>query len=1335
MDINVGDVQHSEEQLKNTLHCDDKEKLRRKLAQLQREYLKTAQRLQKAERLEAVRRHVRNRISQQNHQEHRELEVTPNSSLSMKNTNNAMVQGTPQCQGHTEGPAASDKSIRNQVIRFRLPPDAAGPQTPDSGSDSAGGHRPSSALRLRSRRSRLRLERRSAEAGSSTHSNQQGQEQKGRMESVKTVVQELGTVESNRGEEVNGSEELFSATEFPSLLVTHCNTQEHTETGDKLGKEDQRDQQQQEKEADLTTEERGGNVTHHEKRKVKTDEDSAASKEMEEKRACEGDGIENSEKNLTETVKSKTTCEDMMEIKEEKKEITNEGKAASLLESCTIIEGLLFPAEYYVRTTRRMTILQSRPDMQAVALSQLSMGQHRRSRGRGRASNRSSHTRDISDQHTQTVFSSLTTPSTLVDVWAADASVECSQSSGDISNPITTTHSDSKTSFSAPVTMTRPLRGRRRRGRGRGRPRTSGDSQHRNTSVSSSQSVHEADGTNACLNREEADPESGGTHSSSSQPSSQVNEAAQHVERVHPKRKITFSPHCVPAGTSPWQSLLLRSSSTSETSHLPPPFLFPALLVNNLKSLDLHQDFHLPDDQFASLKLHKLRQVAVASGVERFSTPSRNTRSSIRSVGDPTVFLPFSLNLTPTATDGLCAGDEDQLQDSSTQRALADESISEDSTQVGSESINPEANVEQQLRAETQDCEVCVRTEHETGTPNTQSQSCTSIRSTHGPINCDKLNARQSSVDRSLFTGRSDELEPPTAEKQTEFRERTSSSQAQLSRSTQAENRAITEAPSFDRSQTETQEKPAKISISLQPCNQTEAVESPARNKNAPCPFADPSEPSTNLSKDTLVERKSTRGPYCSQLALKSPPASVNFSFMPSHPSSPAPASSPVLPSLGITPHFPLTSSPAAPSFSLPPPPHSPSTQAPSPPYPSLACLPPSLPPLSTCSHIQESSELPPGSDQGHTVQPAACPSPPSVQLHGSHEPEASTAEEPAERCAVRRTHTLKAAAGGSLVDACCLPGSSGGSFVAAAGKWAVCLWGQTSASDWSFKHTWTFREPVINVFPVPDTAGLVCVTLGQLEIREVRLLSCCSLTDMLICEGTMQVVVGLHKSRVVASSHTATGSTLQVFTLSDSSSSLSCQPLASPGVCVGALAPVDELSDALIGTDEGGHLFVWNLNSGQLLCRVLLGFGFSHTACLRGYSHSGVLMVLLQHQFLSSLDEEEAMIKDQTLSEVETKTALFSLVGINPLNGKSVLASRLYPPKAWSGRLCEADVYRSCVMGLNQSGRVCVWELGKQTSRMVEAPEGEDWQLARWGGEDTLVMGHHNGDVSLLRF
>ncbi|NXI40919.1 PALB2 protein, partial [Galbula dea] len=43
----------------------------------------------------------------------------------------------------------------------------------------------------------------------------------------------------------------------------------------------------------------------------------------------------------------------------------------SVLNSCTMVEGLLFPVEYYVRTTRRMSNCQRKVDLDAVILSQL----------------------------------------------------------------------------------------------------------------------------------------------------------------------------------------------------------------------------------------------------------------------------------------------------------------------------------------------------------------------------------------------------------------------------------------------------------------------------------------------------------------------------------------------------------------------------------------------------------------------------------------------------------------------------------------------------------------------------------------------------------------------------------------------------------------------------------------------------------------------------------------------------------------------------------------------------------------------------------------------------
>lgn len=87
---------------------------------------------------------------------------------------------------------------------------------------------------------------------------------------------------------------------------------------------------------------------------------------------------------------------------------------------------------------------------------------------------------------------------------------------------------------------------------------------------------------------------------------------------------------------------------------LPPPSLSLSSFLRNLSKFDVQQDFHLPDDQFASLKLHKLRQVAVETGLESFSSPSYCTRRSVwryalsPSGGDVATPLPVPSGSTPT---------------------------------------------------------------------------------------------------------------------------------------------------------------------------------------------------------------------------------------------------------------------------------------------------------------------------------------------------------------------------------------------------------------------------------------------------------------------------------------------------------------------------------------------------------------------------------------------------------------------------------------------------------------------------------------------------------------
>ncbi|XP_036950985.1 partner and localizer of BRCA2 isoform X3 [Acanthopagrus latus] len=1344
MENSVKDTLHCEEQLRTTLYCDDKEKLRKKLVLLQREYLRTAERLQRAERTEAVRRHVRSRITQQNHQDQRDREVTPEPCqipppLKL-DTQNKITSDVPQHQGPTG--ADYEMSRTSPVIRFLLPSDAACPQTPDPCHDEAKSHRPSPALRLRSRRSRLRWEKRAAEGSRSTDNSEEGLEQSERTETSRAEGSEE-KVNTEGREVVNESEELFSGadSESPSLLLTHWNTCGPTETGNMEGKERQGGQEEKtesraegKKESErsnllptcgspaIHTEGRDGSQN---KRKETEGGDKGETRRGDRiGQFCEDSSNQDTVQNAAEGIESEKSHDKSVEIKEEKREVVggeHDVKGVGLLDSCTLVEGLLFPAEYYVRTTRRMTSSQSQPDMQAVILSQLSSGRpRRRSRGRGRGLNRHTHNYELSDERSEADFSLLTAASPSVgrriESQVADTPAELnSPSSSEISDQISACQIDMDTSFSPTVTTARPGRGRKRRGRGRGRPQTprcapqpdfgqtSDDPLPTSSPVSSFPSLEGADGPKTCITPQEAvpvpdDSQPASIHSTATQPSSGGNRAqcsSASGHQVYPiflksSGRTNRSSH-MSRCTESWRSLLLPSSPPAQTSLLPLPSLSSSLMINNLMNFDIPQDFHLPDDQFASLKLHKLRQVAVESGVEHFTSPSFNTRRSIRrseichSSGDPVMPLPLQLSLTPTIPHSNNPSEAKHtstqsidLQNLSREHKLTGKLTSQTDT-VSAESVSV-----------VQDCVAnCVDQYKESDTVKDDVIS-----------KSDELKIKESSVTSS--------------EKQPDCPGLVLPLEDQGSTKHQKEDKAIIKTLCF--------EEPFNTCTSVQTCNGSEAPGgSPVQHLNAKCPDEELKESSKSNTSPARVHENPPLHSIHSQLLLSPPVASTPF--ITPHLRSSALLSSPTLPSLGFTPHcaaLPLTSSPSAPAITLPPP-HSPSIQALSPPAlspcPSFTSLPPSQPPTSPAGQIQASSEQ---SERVEVVEPDT-----SVHSQGSGRQMGLTIEETVEEHTMTCTHTLKAPAGGCLVDACCLLGSSGGLCVAAAGKWAVCLWSQTSASKWSLIHTWAFSEPVINVFPVPDAAGLICVTLGQLEIREVRMLSCSSLLQVLLCDGLVQAVAGVSRSRVVTSSHSASGSTLQVLTLSDSGSTQSCQPLVSPGVCVGALAPVDGLSDALIGTDEGGCLFVWNLKTGQLLQRISLGDGLSHTACLRGFSSCGVLFVLLQHQLLSPEEEEK--------EEESKKSALLSLIAVNPLSGKSVLATHLYAPKAWSGRLCEADVNRGSVVGLSQSGCVCVWELGRRgASRMVWAPESEGWQMARWGAGGTLLTGHHNGDVTL---
>lgn len=358
------------------------------------------------------------------------------------------------------------------------PPDAAGPQTPISTQDSATGQRPSPSLRLRSRRSRMRWERQSSVVGVNTDSSQDGPEPNEKMEPA--ASQTTKGDKTKPTDVVDESEELISGAdqEFPSLLLTQLSLFGQNEARDIEGQAIQEGPKQRDKEIKLPVEAEKATqpLLLACKPEVHTEKTEQVGKQSEREMGLEQseDGqrdecLRRSNRNVDKIVEDGRECKKSNDNNTAKEDNINmdggdcDTKGVGLLDSCTLVEGLLFPAEYYVRTTRRMACSHSQPDLQAVILSQLNMGRHRRSRGNGR---RLAHSRGSNNQTCDSGGPCSKSKE-------ADMPDETnSQSSSKNSDQIPTGKIKTDACFSAAVS-TRPTRGRKRkRGRGRGQPFT-----------------------------------------------------------------------------------------------------------------------------------------------------------------------------------------------------------------------------------------------------------------------------------------------------------------------------------------------------------------------------------------------------------------------------------------------------------------------------------------------------------------------------------------------------------------------------------------------------------------------------------------------------------------------------------------------------------------------------------------------------------------------------------------------------------------------------------------------------------------------------------------------
>ncbi|KAL8174945.1 UNVERIFIED_CONTAM: hypothetical protein K2H54_006819 [Gekko kuhli] len=277
--------------------------------------------------------------------------------------------------------------------------------------------------------------------------------------------------------------------------------------------------------------------------------------------------------------------------------------------------------------------------------------------------------------------------------------------------------------------------------------------------------------------------------------------------------------------------------------------------------------------------------------------------------------------------------------------------------------------------------------------------------------------------------------------------------------------------------------------------------------------------------------------------------------------------------------------------------------------------------------------------------------------------------------------------------------------------KASVTLWRRLDSGCWEAVHTWSFAEvPVFQLVPLPGAHSLVCVALGGPEIVELRLLFH-SLQDGCLKQspvkaGKIEAVLGLSGRRLVSSCDGA----VEVLSVPDAGGCRRRQSLFPPEETTLAFAAVDGMAEALVGLTASNSVLVWNLSTGQLLCRMPLGYASPAPVCHQAYSDSGLLFVVLSHP---RAQEDEAC-----------GGSAFQVVAFNPRTGRSASVMVVPLPPGLQGRYLEGDVRDTSAAAVLTSGAIAVWDLlgGECTALLPPSAEGS-WSLVRWSVTDKCLL------------
>ncbi|KAE8579182.1 hypothetical protein XENTR_v10023938 [Xenopus tropicalis] len=300
---------------------------------------------------------------------------------------------------------------------------------------------------------------------------------------------------------------------------------------------------------------------------------------------------------------------------------------------------------------------------------------------------------------------------------------------------------------------------------------------------------------------------------------------------------------------------------------------------------------------------------------------------------------------------------------------------------------------------------------------------------------------------------------------------------------------------------------------------------------------------------------------------------------------------------------------------------------------------------------------------------------------------------------------------------------------IVGASESAISLWRPHSAGrQWEAAHSWIFTEmPVIQILPLPGEKNIMCVALGNLEILEIWALFSCprglSWEQRVVKLGHTETARGLSKLRLVCSSGLGPNQEVEILQLSEKGRTMRSHTLQPPEASILSFSEVEGEADAVVGSTVDNKVVIWNGATGQLLSTINVGELCGDSACLSAYSDSGLLFLLLASPYSNSLEA--------------ARKCIFTLIAANPKSERCAHVMSYTLPEGQDGRYLEGDIISHNAAAVLTSGSVAFWDLPRShCSALLITNVDIHWSLVRWTHSMSQVLaGQKNGTIYIYSY